>query len=53
MSGFKIGEASAGGGNFVKKEWTKFKSGMSLVVRVLPPMGDLAEKGIWSKYKQG
>lgn len=50
MSGFKIGEASAGGGNFVKKEWTKFKSGMSLVVRVLPPMGDLAEKGIWSKY---
>lgn len=46
---FKIGEPSSGEG-FQKKEYFKLKSGTTLVVRILPAMGALADKGIWNKY---
>lgn len=43
----KIGKASYGGGN--KKTYFKMKDGDN-VYRILPPMGELADKGIWSVF---
>lgn len=43
----KIGKASYGGGN--KKTYFKMKDGDN-TYRILPPMGELADKGIWSVF---
>jgi hypothetical protein len=43
----KIGKASYGGGN--KKTYFKIKDGDN-VYRIIPPIGDLADKGIWSVF---
>ena len=43
----KIGKASYGGGN--KKTYFKMKDGDN-TYRIIPPIGDLAEKGIWSVF---
>lgn len=43
----KIGKASYGGGN--KKTYFKMKDGDN-VYRILPPLGELADKGIWSVF---
>lgn len=43
----KIGKASYGGGN--KRTYFKMKDGDN-VYRILPPMGELADKGIWSVF---
>jgi hypothetical protein len=44
----KIGNAKYGG-DYVKKKYAKLKDGEA-VFRILPPIGDLAEKGIWSQF---
>lgn len=41
----KLGEAKFGS----KKQYFKVKDG-SQTFRILPPMGDLADEGVWSKY---
>lgn len=43
----KIGKASYGGGG--KKTYFKMKDGDN-VYRILPPLGELADKGIWSVF---
>lgn len=43
----KLGKASYGGGN--KKTYFKLKDGDN-TYRILPPMGDLADQGIWSVF---
>lgn len=42
----KLGKAKYGGN---KKQYFKLKEGQS-TFRILPPMGDLADEGIWSLY---
>lgn len=44
----KLGNARYGA-QYTKKKYFKLKDGES-VFRILPPMGDLADKGIWSVY---
>jgi hypothetical protein len=44
----KLGSARYGA-QYTKKKYFKLKDGES-VFRILPPMGDLADKGIWSVY---
>lgn len=46
----KVADPGSGEGRYTKKTFFKFKSGTSLILRVLPPMGELAEKGQWNKY---
>src|ERR1035438_7321436 len=46
MSTMKIGKAKYGGD---KKTYFKLKDGDS-VFRIIPPIGDMADDGIWSKY---
>lgn len=46
----KVSDPGSGESRFFKKNFFKFKSGTSLVLRVLPPMGALADKGQWNKY---
>lgn len=47
---FKVGEPGTGESKYQKKEYFQFKSGTSLVLRILPAMGALADKGVWNKY---
>ena len=42
-----LGKSNYGGGG--KKTYFKLKDGDN-VYRILPPMFDLAEKGVWTKY---
>jgi hypothetical protein len=44
----KIGSAKYGG-DYVKKKYAKLKDGES-VYRIVPPIGELAERGIWSVF---
>lgn len=44
----KIGKANYGS-KYTKKKWAKLTDGES-VFRILPPLGDLADKGIWSVF---
>jgi hypothetical protein len=44
----KLGSARYGA-QYTKKKYFKLKDGET-VFRILPPMGDLADKGIWSVY---
>lgn len=48
MSTVKVGKARYGG-EFTKRVYRKLKDGEA-VYRILPPMGDLADKGIWSVF---
>jgi len=45
----KIGKAKYGG-DFKKRNYWKLKDGSSGPYRILPPLGDLADKGRWSVY---
>lgn len=45
----KIGKANYSSGNFVKRNWWKLKDGEQ-AYRILPPLGELAEKGHWSVF---
>lgn len=46
----KLGKARyGGGGSFAKRKYFKLKDGES-VFRILPPLGDLADRGIWSVF---
>jgi hypothetical protein len=44
----KIGSAKYGG-EYKKKTFAKLKEGEAMY-RILPPLGDLADKGVWSVY---
>lgn len=44
----KLGNARYGA-EYTKKKWFKLKDGES-VFRILPPMGEYADRGIWSEY---
>lgn len=45
-----VGEPGSGEKKFHKKEYLKLKSDTKLVVRILPPLGKLAAKGVWNRY---
>lgn len=45
----KIGKASYGGGARTQRKYFKLKDGES-VFRILPPLGELADRGIWSVF---
>lgn len=45
----KVGKANYGNGNFKKKNYYKQVDG-DVVFRIVPPIGDLADKGIWNRY---
>lgn len=47
----KIGSPGVGSKGS-KRAYFSLKKDTTLVVRILPPLGDLAEKGIWSVYHQ-
>jgi len=44
----KLGKATYGG-EFTKRKYFKLKDGEQ-TFRILPPMGDLADAGVWSKF---
>ncbi len=44
----KLGKAKYGG-EYTKRKYWRLKDGEA-TYRILPPMGDLADKGIWSQY---
>lgn len=45
----KTGKANYEKGGFKKKNYFKQEDG-DVVYRILPPLGDLADKGVWSRY---
>lgn len=45
----KTGTANYGTSGYKKKNHFKLKDGDS-IFRILPPLGDLAEKGVWSRF---